>query len=236
MSSHRSFSIPRAAHTIALGLALAVLTALSPGAAAAQGLGVTLQPSDLVIVAVDAGSPGDRAGLRAGDQLQALDGKPVRTVAQVQEIIASMRGPTSVIVQRGTRRLQGSITLARDAAGGQAAQTAAAPRTAGGATAGGATARGAAAGVATGRYQCVMFVTNQLINSGELTITGPGTYRGGGADGTYTYDAGTGLVRFRGGSFNGQKADYETSGGRSVLQMYGPSGRRGVLTCGGPSR
>lgn len=132
-----------------------------------------------------------------------------------------MRGPTSFVVLRGTRRLQGSITPP----GGDVATP---PVAADGRPA-------TAARVALGTYRCVMFVTNQLVNSGEFTITGPGTYRGGGTNGTYTYDVASGLVRFHGASFDGQKADYE-SATRPRFQVYGPSGRRGALSCDGPPR
>ena len=87
--------------------------------------------------------------------------------------------------------------------------------------------------MSAGHYDCVAFVTNHLVHTGEFTITGPATYRSGDANGTYTMD-GAGLVRFTGSAFDGQLADYENRS-HPVFHVRGPSGRQ-VLDCDGPAR
>jgi hypothetical protein len=83
--------------------------------------------------------------------------------------------------------------------------------------------------IALGHYSCVAFVANHLVHSGELTITGASTYKSGSTGGTFSFAAGTGLVAFHGGPYDGQQADYEAAQ-RPTIHIHGPSGRR-VLDC-----
>jgi TPR repeat len=59
-----------------------------------------------------------------------------------------------------------------------------------------------------------------------ITITGNGTYNGG----TYSFDSATSILTFRGGVYDGQRAQYETSYGLAQLHILGPSGRP-VIDC-----
>lgn len=78
-------------------------------------------------------------------------------------------------------------------------------------------------------YQCVYFVNDQLINTAPFSLTGGSTYRDSeGKSGTYTFDSGT--LTFHGGNYDGQKAEYDTKGGRPTLHILGRSGRR-VIDC-----
>ena len=94
---------------------------------------------------------------------------------------------------------------------------------------GGPAAAAHAVDVATGHYTCVAFVVNHLVTTGEFTIAGAGAYRSGTTSGRYSYDARTGLVRFQGGTWDGQSGDYTTAP-RPTVQMHGPSGRQ-VMGC-----
>ncbi len=85
---------------------------------------------------------------------------------------------------------------------------------------------GSGGGVPAKRYHCVFFAGNALVNAAPLTITGSGTYAGG----TYHFDPARSTLLFHGGDFDGQRAEYESSGGRPLLHILGKSGRR-VIDC-----
>ena len=55
---------------------------------------------------VRAGSPGERAGVQAGDVIEEMSGVPVRTSAELERIAASRPAgqPTSITVRRGQDR------------------------------------------------------------------------------------------------------------------------------------
>jgi hypothetical protein len=95
-----------------------------------------------------------------------------------------------------------------------------------GATAATPTQPGSGGRVPAKQYHCVYFVGNQLVDAAPLTITGNSTYTGG----TYSLDSASSTLTFRGGDFDGQRAEYETSGGRPQLHILGKSGRR-VIDC-----
>ena len=79
------------------------------------------------------------------------------------------------------------------------------------------------------QYHCVYFVGNQLVDAAPLTITGNSTYTDSeGKRGTFTSASST--LTFRGGNYDGQRAQYETSGGLPQLHILGPSGRP-VIDC-----
>jgi TPR repeat len=79
------------------------------------------------------------------------------------------------------------------------------------------------------QYHCVYFSGNQLVDAAPVTITGDSTYTDSeGKRGTFSYAA-PNLI-FHGGNYDGQRAEYETSGGLPQLHILGPSGRR-VIDC-----
>ncbi len=85
---------------------------------------------------------------------------------------------------------------------------------------------GSGGGVPAKRYHCVYFAGNALVDAAPLTITGSGTYAGG----TYRFDPASSTLQFRGGDLDGQRAEYESNGGRPRLHILGKSGRR-VIDC-----
>ena len=88
---------------------------------------------------------------------------------------------------------------------------------------------GSGSGIPTKQYHCVFFAGNQLVDAAPLTITGTSTYTDSdGKRGTFTSAAST--LTFHGGNYDGQRAEYETSGGQPQLHILGPSGRR-IIDC-----
>ncbi|MDQ6765103.1 MAG: hypothetical protein M3Z22_03250 [Verrucomicrobiota bacterium] len=80
-------------------------------------------------------------------------------------------------------------------------------------------------------YHCVYFSVNHLVTTAGITITGSSTYSdSNGATGTYTLDASSSTLTFHGGNYDGQRAEYEVKGGRPLIHILGPSGRR-VIDC-----
>ncbi len=80
-------------------------------------------------------------------------------------------------------------------------------------------------------YHCVYFVGNQLVDAAPLTITGNSTYTDSeGKRGTYSSNSPSSPLTFRGGNYDGQRAEYDTSGGLPQLHILGPTGRR-VIDC-----
>jgi hypothetical protein len=78
-------------------------------------------------------------------------------------------------------------------------------------------------------YHCVYSAGGQLVDVAPLTITGSSTYTDSeGKRGTYSSASST--LTFHGGNYDGQRAEYETSGGLPQLHILGPSGRR-VIDC-----
>jgi len=97
------------------------------------------------------------------------------------------------------------------------------------------TAPGAAA--ATGgqppakKYHCVFFLSDHLEDTAPFTINGAGSYTDSdGKGGTFVFNSSSSTLTFHGGNYDGQRAEYETSGGRARLHILGPSGRR-VIDC-----
>jgi hypothetical protein len=81
------------------------------------------------------------------------------------------------------------------------------------------------------QYHCVYFVGNQLVDAAPLTITGNSTYTDSeGKRGTYSSNSPSSPLTFHGGNYDGQRAEYDTSGGLPQLHILGPSGRR-VIDC-----
>ena len=81
------------------------------------------------------------------------------------------------------------------------------------------------------QYHGVYFAGNQLVDAAPLTITGNGTYTDSdGKRGTYSSNSPSSPLTFHGGNYDGQRAEYDTSGGLPQLHILGPSGRR-VIDC-----
>ena len=60
----------------------------------------------MVIEAVEAGSPADKASLKAGDVIIEADGRSIRNVKQLIEVTAPRAGkPTRYVIERGGKRL-----------------------------------------------------------------------------------------------------------------------------------
>jgi hypothetical protein len=81
------------------------------------------------------------------------------------------------------------------------------------------------------QYHCVYFVVDHLVDAAPFTITGNSTYKDSdGKRGTYSFNSASATLTFHGGNYDGQRAEYETSGGKPQLHILGPSGRR-VIDC-----
>jgi hypothetical protein len=81
------------------------------------------------------------------------------------------------------------------------------------------------------QYHCVYFVGDQLVDAAPFTITSNSTYKDSdGKRGTYLFNSASATLTFHGGNYDGQRAEYETSGGQPQLHILGPSGRR-VINC-----
>jgi hypothetical protein len=87
----------------------------------------------------------------------------------------------------------------------------------------------AGGGVPAKHYQCAFFVVDHLQSVAPFTITGPGTYTDrDGKKGTYSFDSGSSTLTFHGGSYDGQRAEYDPK--TKHIHILGPSGRR-VIEC-----
>ena len=66
------------------------------------------QETGVVVISVTAGSPGQKAGLREGDVIVALDGKPVAGVDDLHRLLTDARvgGSDSRRVLRWTEKLE----------------------------------------------------------------------------------------------------------------------------------
>jgi len=73
------------------------------GKFAGIGIEVDFRDEHVTVLAPMEGSPADRAGIRPGDEIVAIDGKPVRG-ERVDKIIALMRGPVKTHVHLTLRR------------------------------------------------------------------------------------------------------------------------------------
>jgi hypothetical protein len=89
-----------------------------------------------------------------------------------------------------------------------------------------ATQPGSGGAVPAKQYHCVVFVVDHLEDTAPIAITGNGTYKGG----TYSFNSASSILTFRGGDFDGQRAEYETGGGKPQLHILGKTGRR-VIDC-----
>jgi hypothetical protein len=80
-------------------------------------------------------------------------------------------------------------------------------------------------------YHCVYFVVDHLVDAAPFTITSNNTYKDSdGKRGTYSFNSASSTLTFHGGNYDGQRAEYETSGGQPQLHILGPSGRP-VIDC-----
>jgi hypothetical protein len=80
-------------------------------------------------------------------------------------------------------------------------------------------------------YHCVMYIVDHLVDTASFTLTGNGAYTDSdGKSGTYGFNSSSSTLTFHGGNYDGQRAEFETSGGRPRLHILGPSGRR-VIDC-----
>jgi len=57
-------------------------------------------PPKLVLTGITPGSPADKSGLRAGDELLELNGEPIRDEARLRLLLLAARGETTFLVQR----------------------------------------------------------------------------------------------------------------------------------------
>lgn len=87
------------------GAARRVRIGFQPDMTASTGPGVALQ-------GVSTGSPAEKAGLKAGDRVLSLAGREVKTLEDLQAIMASLTAGRTVvvIVQRGDQRLELNLT------------------------------------------------------------------------------------------------------------------------------
>jgi S1-C subfamily serine protease len=84
-------------------LAGAKVANLNP--AYADELGLDTATHGVVVVALDEGSIAARLGIEPGDIVASLNHRPVESVSQLKELLASLPGPWVVTVRRGDRLL-----------------------------------------------------------------------------------------------------------------------------------
>jgi S1-C subfamily serine protease len=67
----------------------------------------------LLVVSVDPGGPGDKAGVAVGDLVLSLDGKPVKDLRELLRILLSHRGGETLAAEvlRGTDKRAVSLVL-----------------------------------------------------------------------------------------------------------------------------
>ena len=76
-----------------------------------------------------------------------------------------------------------------------------------------------------------MYIVDHLEDTASFTLTANGAYTDSeGKRGTYGFNSSSSTLTFHGGNYDGQRAEFETSGGRARLHILGPSGRR-VIDC-----
>ncbi|MDR7588560.1 MAG: S41 family peptidase [Armatimonadota bacterium] len=79
------------------------------------GIFIDIKDGHLIVVQPIPGTPAARAGLRAGDRIEAIDGVPTEGMA-LQEAVVRIRGPQGtavrLAVRRGERRFE--VTIVRD--------------------------------------------------------------------------------------------------------------------------
>lgn len=79
------------------------------------GIVVGMQEDQLTVVSPFKGTPGDRAGLRAGDRIRAIDGRPT-TYMSLDEAVSLMRGPQgediTLTIGRGDKEFE--VYIIRD--------------------------------------------------------------------------------------------------------------------------
>ncbi len=81
------------------------------------------------------------------------------------------------------------------------------------------------------QYKCVYFIVDHLVDAAPFTLTGASTYKDSvGKSGTYTFNQGSSTLTFHGGNYDGQSAEYETTGGGARLHILGKTGRR-IIDC-----
>ena len=67
-----------------------------------------------VVAGIERGFPAQKAGLRTGDRIVSVDGRPVRGFDQLREVIGSSGGrPLHIVVQRGNSRVELPAVSAR---------------------------------------------------------------------------------------------------------------------------
>jgi carboxyl-terminal processing protease len=86
---------------------LEALRALNDGAYYGVGLQVARSGAGIVITRVYEDSPAERAGIRAGDRLVSVEGRPV--AGRVDTAVARIRGPVDTTVRLGVRRDGGPV-------------------------------------------------------------------------------------------------------------------------------
>ena len=95
-----------------------VVTTVTPRENPPEGQGATgiridqAYLSSVKLGDVETGSPADEAGWQSGDEIVAVSGVPVESVAQINALLgANNDGPTEVTMQRGDRGVQTTIAL-----------------------------------------------------------------------------------------------------------------------------
>ena len=64
-------------------------------------LGLAVRPSDEGLLVEDASGAAARAGIRAGDVVTAVNGKPVKSAEDLRSAAAKAKGVVALLVKRG---------------------------------------------------------------------------------------------------------------------------------------
>ena len=75
------------------------------------GLQVETRQSRVVVIAPLAGTPGERAGVQRGDEIVAIDGKPLEAGGTIDGVVGRLRGKPKTLVQVGFFRPSSKETL-----------------------------------------------------------------------------------------------------------------------------
>lgn len=194
---------------------VAVVTLVAPTIVRAQGLGVQVAIEPVTITAFELSSAGARAGLRVGDRIVALGGRPVANRGDLRALETALSGKVLVRVMRGSRTLEGTVDLGpalADLRGAAPAPT--------------------AGGIRTGLYNCTEWASGGMAVVRRVEIRDARTYvlhtynDREALVGTYRFDARSGAITWDSGPLAGYTgSDYKLDEPHQRMRlMFGDPG------------